>query len=149
MNSLSLRESGLIDVLDEQIRQAQAMLSTLDLERDALRSGDAAGLNEAGAGKAKLVETLETLEQERRQLSAALQIELSSVDDQDAAFKWRELLELISECRRRNQQNGSLVKARREQVVNVLKALQGTELELYGARGLEHMAHGARQFGSA
>jgi len=149
MNSLSLRESGLIDVLDEQIRQAQAMLDTLDLERDALRTGDAQGLNEVGADKAKLVETLETLERERRDLSAALRIELSSVDDTDAALKWQELLELISECRRRNQQNGGLVKARREQVVNVLRALQGTELELYDAHGIELAPRGARRFGSA
>jgi flagellar biosynthesis/type III secretory pathway chaperone len=144
-----LRQSGLIAVLDEQIRNAQAMLSALDHEQDALREGDAEGLNAAGADKARLVETLESLEHERRDLASVLEIELASVDDTDAAVKWRELLQLIAECRRRNHQNGGLVKARREQVLSALKVLRGSDQELYDAHGLERAPSGARRLGSA
>lgn len=145
----TLRESGLIDVLDEQIRSAQAMLNALELELHALRENDAERLNAAGADKARLVETLEHLEHERRDLTRALSIELSTVDDVDAAEKWRELLDLIAECQRRNQQNGGLVKARREQVLSALKVLKGSDLELYDARGLERAPSSARPLGSA
>lgn len=144
-----LRESGLIALLDEQIRSAQAMLSALEHEQSALRDGDAEGLNAAGADKARLVETLESLEHERRDLTTALQIELSSVDDTDAADRWRELLQLIAECRRRNHRNGGLVKARREQVLSALKVLRGSDLGLYDARGIEQAPGTARRLGSA
>ena len=145
----ALRESGLIDVLDEQIRSAQAMLAALEHELRALREGDPERLNAAGADKARLVETLEHLEHERRDLTSALRIELSTVDDVDAADKWRELLELIAECQRRNQQNGGLVKARREQVLSALKVLKGSDLELYDARGMERAPSSARPLGRA
>lgn len=145
----TMRESGLMDVLDEQIRSAQAMLAALEHEQTALRDGDAERLNAAGADKARLVETLEHLEHERRDLIKALSIELSSVDDTGAAEKWHELLQLIAECRRRNQQNGGLVKARREQVLSALKVLQGSELELYDARGMERAPRSVRRLGSA
>lgn len=145
----NLRDSGLIDVLNEQIESAQAMLSALDHERSALCDGDADRLNAAGADKARLVDALDSLERERRDLAAALHVELSKVEDTDAAEKWRELLELIAECQRRNQQNGGLVKARREQVLRVLKVLQGSELELYDARGVERAPGSARRLGTA
>jgi len=149
MTAANRDNTTLIDVLDEQIREAEAMLQALALENQALLDNDTDRLNLAGADKARRVESLENLEQERRDLTAALQIELSSVDATDAGIKWRELLNLIDECRQRNQRNGSLVRARREQVLGTLKALRGTETEIYDARGLERPARSARRLGSA
>ena len=139
----------LLEVLDEQISEAHAMLDALALEEQALRDNDTENLNAASADKARLVETLEDLERERRDLTAALEIELSSVDGGDAATKWRELLTLIEECRRRNQSNGSLVRARREQVLGTLKVLRGAVTEVYDARGMERTPTSARRLGSA
>jgi flagellar biosynthesis/type III secretory pathway chaperone len=149
MRAAPPHDSGLVAVLDEQLHCARAMLETLAQEHEALRTGDPERLNAAGADKARLVETLEALERERRDLAAALEIKLASVDGSDAGSKWRQLLEIIEECKRRNQLNGGIVRARREQVLVALKLLRGTEVELYDASGAEHASRGARTLGSA
>jgi flagellar biosynthesis protein FlgN len=134
----------LIEVLNEQIRCAEAMLSTLGRENQALAEGDSEQLNAAGADKARLVETLETLESERRTLSDAIGASFAG----DGA--WQTLLELIAACKEQNQRNGALVKARSEQVRMALKVLHGTdEPECYDPTGMQSSARGARHLGSA
>ena len=149
MNSLAPNETGSVDLLDEQIRAAEDMLGTLDKESQALLESDPDALNAAGADKARLVETLESLERERRVLAEALRIKLSTNSGDDASVRWTGLLELIEECRERNQANSALVRARREQVLEALKILRGTELGLYDASGLKPTANGVRPLGSA
>ncbi len=140
---------NLVDVLDEQIRTAQAMLGTLDKENRALVESNSDALNSAGADKARLVETLEVLEHERRDLADTLSIELSAHNSDEAGVRWRKLLSLIEKCRERNQRNGAIVKARREQVLEALKLLRGSELELYNSSGLKPASSGIRPLGSA
>ena len=141
--------SNLVDVLDEQIRTAQAMLSTLELENKALIESNPDALNLAGADKARLVETLESLEHERKGLTDTFKIELSADAGDDAGERWRKLLSLIEECRERNQRNGAMVKARRDQVLEALKLLRGSELELYDSSGLKPASSLANPLGSA
>ena len=140
---------SLVNVLDEQIRTAQAMLGTLDRESEALMDSNPEALNSVGADKARLVEALELLEHERRDLTDTLRIDLKAQDGDDAGARWKTLLGLIEKCRERNQRNGAMVKARREQVLHALKMLRGSELELYDSRGLKPSSSGARPLGSA
>jgi len=142
-------QARLADVIDEQIRCAQAMLRALDLEDEALKAGDSERLNSAGADKARLVESLEDLEQERSGLAAALELRLATLEDSDTGGKWRELLAILEQCRQRNQRNGALVRARREQVLAALRLLGGTESELYDSKGFESVARNAQRLGSA
>lgn len=151
MNEMS---TTLVAILNEQIACAQQMLATLARENQALVDGDADLLNAAGAEKARLVETLDSLEHERRALSDAIGLTFAaasdkSADDSSRPAEWRELLDLIAECKQRNQRNGSLVKARSEQVRIALRALRGTEAALYDPSGLEHAARSARALGTA
>src|SRR5512143_3901112 len=132
---------GLIAVLQEQIVCAEAMLDTLGRENRALTSGDAEELNAAGADKARLVETLESLERQRRSLTAAVAAA--------APPEWRRLLDLIGECKTQNERNGALVKARSEQVRGALRVLRGKEPDLYGRSGLAPVAADGRALGSA
>lgn len=132
---------GLIAVLQEQIHCAEAMLDTLGREHRALASGDAEELNAAGAAKAHLVETLESLERQRRSLTAAVAA--------SAPPEWRRLLDLIGECKQQNDRNGALVKARSEQVRSALRTLRGTEPDLYGRSGLSPASADGRSLGSA
>ncbi len=118
-------------VLTEQIRCAEAMLNALERENKALLDGNADGLNLVGAEKVKLMESLESLERERR-----LMAQVTEPPGQSEQAYWKRLLELMEECRRRNERNGALVNLRREQVDQALKVLRGTELELYDASGL-------------
>jgi flagella synthesis protein FlgN len=136
--------SELTAVMNEQIRCAEAMLRTLGQEHEALVAGDTARLASAGADKARLVETLETLEVERRSLAAAG----GSAVEQGSA-QWRTLLGLVAACKDQNQRNGALLKARSEQVQIALQALRGSEPGFYDPSGLKASAHSARPLGTA
>lgn len=140
---------SLIAVLNEQIRCAEAMLSTLGRENQALLANDSESLNAAGADKARLVETLETLESERRTLTEAIEATLMPAETAETPA-WRELLKLVAACKAQNQRNGALVKARAEHVRQALKVLRGSQdPECYNPTGLTSAARGARHLGSA
>lgn len=140
MDSLSL-------ILTEQIRCAEEMLGTLSRENAALVAGDAEKLNAASAEKARLVEALETLENERRHLAAA--IETRFKEEAGDGRQWHTLLELVAACKRANQQNGALVRARGEQVRAVLAMVRGAESSLYDDRGAAAASRSARTLGTA
>jgi flagellar biosynthesis/type III secretory pathway chaperone len=139
---------ALIAVLQEQIHCAEAMLETLGRENRALASGDAEQLNAAGADKARLVETLEALERQRRSLADTVATGVATATAAQPA-EWRRLLDLISECKRENERNGVLVKARSEQVRSALRTLRGSEPDLYGRSGLTPATADARSLGTA
>jgi flagellar biosynthesis/type III secretory pathway chaperone len=131
--------TALTRLLNEQIRYAEAMLQTLEREKDALVAGDTGLLTAAGADKARLVESLEALETERRNLG----------DAERGSPEWQTLLGLISACKDQNQRNGALVKARSEQVQIALQALRGPEPGFYDPSGLKPSARSARPLGTA
>ncbi len=135
----------LVDVLNEQIRCAEAMLRTLGRENEALVAGDVEALYSAGADKARLVESLEALEIERRNLGAGVGGETQG----RGSPEWQSLLELVSACKDWNQRNGALVKARSEQVQIALHALRGSEAGFYDPSGLKASGRSARPLGTA
>src|SRR5690606_32805519 len=125
------------------------MLSTLGRENQALLAGDSESLNATGADKARLVETLESLESERRTLTEAIETTLLETESTEAPA-WRKLLDLIAACKEQNQRNGALVKARAEHIRQALKVLRGADdPECYDPTGLTSAARGARHLGSA
>jgi flagellar biosynthesis/type III secretory pathway chaperone len=128
-------------VLGEQIRCAEAMLETLARENEALVDGNHDALRAATDAKATLVDTLERLESERQALAEP--------NDATGAAEWQRLRELISGCKAQNDRNGTLLKARAENVRIALKALRGTEPELYGASGRTPTRTDARPLGTA
>ena len=131
------------DVLNEQIRCAEAMLHALSREHQALVAGDTDLLTSVGNDKARLVENLEALEIERRRIAPA--------DDAQnrGSPQWQALLALISTCKDQNQRNGALVKARSEQVQIALQALRGSEPGFYDPSGYKPSARSARPLGTA
>jgi flagellar biosynthesis protein FlgN len=128
-------------VLTEQIRAAEAMLETLGRESRALSDGDHEALDAATDAKARLVDVLEKLESERR--------ELVHGDDAGDAPDWQRLRELVARCKDENQRNGTLLKARAETVRVALKTLRGSEPDLYGATGRTPTRADARKLGTA
>jgi flagella synthesis protein FlgN len=128
-------------VIDEQLRCAEAMLETLTRENQALADGNHDALGVATEAKAKLVDALEKLERERRELAPA--------DGAPGTAAWQRLRDVIAECKDRNQRNGVLLKARAESVRIALKTLRGSEPELYGATGRTPSRADARTLGTA
>jgi flagella synthesis protein FlgN len=125
-------------VLGEQIRCAEAMLETLTREGQALADGDHDSLALATDAKTALVASLERLESERRELGGGAE----STD-------WQRLRELIARCKEQNQRNGTLLKARAENVRIALKALRGGDPELYGSTGRAPARTDLRPLGTA
>ena len=127
-------------VVGEQVRCAEAMLETLARESAALADGNHDALELATEAKTKLVDTLEKLESQRRQLAP---------QDDAGSDEWQRLREIIARCKEQNQRNGTLLKARAENVRVALKALRGSEPELYGATGRTPSQTDARPLGTA
>jgi flagella synthesis protein FlgN len=136
-----MNSQRLTAVLDEQIRCAEAMLETLDRESKALACGDHDELGAATDSKARLVEALEKLESERRNLTEEATLGSSQ--------EWQRLRELVTECKNRNQRNGTLLQARAQSVRIALKTLRGSEPDLYGATGRASAHTDARKLGTA
>ena len=138
MNTDSQRLSAL---LGEQLRCAETMLETLNREKQALADGDASALKATTETKAQLVDALEKLESERSALAER--------DGTAGAPESPRLREVIALCKEQNQRNGLLLKARAENVRIALKALRGSEPELYGATGRTPSRADARTLGTA
>lgn len=128
-------------LLGEQIRCAEAMLATLTRENEALVEGNHESLALATDAKTKLVDALERLEAERR--------ELADPGNAAADQERQRLHELIARCKAQNERNGTLLKARAENVRIALKTLRGAEPELYGATGRTPARADARPLGTA
>jgi flagellar biosynthesis/type III secretory pathway chaperone len=128
-------------VLGEQVRCAEAMLATLARENEALVEGNHESLALATDAKTKLVDSLERLEAERR--------ELADPGDATARQERQRLHDLIARCKAQNERNGTLLKARAENVRIALKTLRGGEPELYGATGRTPARADARPLGTA
>lgn len=128
-------------VLGEQIRCAESMLATLTRENEALVEGNHESLALATDAKTKLVDALERLDTERR--------ELAEPGDATADADRHRLRELIARCKEQNERNGMLLKARAENVRIALKTLRGGEPELYGATGRAPARTDARPLGTA
>ena len=132
-------------VIREQVGSAESMLEILDQEYQALLDGDTESLNRASAEKARVIEDLETLERARQDLVEPGQ---SDPADPDTS-SWSEVLELIKLCRERNQRNGALAKARREQVMAALNLLRGSDDGVYDQTGAVARGVGARVLSEA
>lgn len=128
-------------VVGEQLRCAEAMLDALTRENQALADGDSGALGAATEAKAKLVDALEKLESERR--------ELAPQNDAPGVPEWHRLREVIAQCKEQNQRNGLLLKARAENVRIALKTLRGSEPDVYSASGRTPSRADARTLGTA
>ena len=124
-------QTDLQRVIREQVGSAESMLEILDQEYQALLDGDTENLNKASAEKARVIEDLESLERARQDLAAPGQPDGAGAN----ASIWSEVLELIKQCRERNQRNSALANARREQVLIALNALRGSDKNVYDESG--------------
>lgn len=93
--------------------------SLLDAERQALDRLDTLALDAATAAKAQVLQRLESLEAERRQLDGL-------AAPRPASTAWRNLRRQLDACRRINAVNGSIVEHRLQGVRRALGILRGS-----------------------
>ena len=117
---------------EEQARQAEELRVTAEQEAQRV-------VREAEREAARRRE--ERLEAERR--------ELTQDTDPSSSDAWQRLRELVTECKQRNQRNGTLLKARAETVRIALKTLCGSDPDLYSPTGRAPARADARKLGTA
>ncbi|HJP97239.1 MAG TPA: flagellar protein FlgN [Rhodanobacteraceae bacterium] len=93
--------------------------SVLDAERQALDCADSIALDAATATKAQLLQRLESLDAERRQL-----VDIAPPHEPSAA--WRNIRRQLDDCRRVNAINGSIVEHQLHGVRRALGILRGS-----------------------
>lgn len=117
-------------VTDMQVATTE-LRAVLDAEREALGRCDSIALDAATSAKARLLQRLESLDGERRQLGDLAHAQASSAI-------WQQICRQLDACRRLNETNGSIVAQQLAYVRRALGVLRGAgegPPDLYGPGG--------------
>jgi flagella synthesis protein FlgN len=130
-----------------EMRQALDQLAlALEAERIALDAGDTEALGQAGTRKQTLMQQLEQLDLERRQLANEQPQAEATADS-----TWSAIVESLRHCHRLNQRNGGIVSQRLQLVRQALAVLTGTDGDsgLYDRSGELHAGARSRPLAAA
>lgn len=122
------------ELIDQEIAALQAVLESLEAERQALESRDAPALTAASQLKLERIKSAQGKSAQRLQQApdaAAL------ADDAAALKRFEALVELARECKARNEQNGLMISVQRRYLEQTLAVLRNepAETPLYGPAG--------------
>lgn len=120
-------------VTDMQVATTE-LRAVLDAEREALDRHDSIALDAATSAKARLLQKLEALDVERRQLGDLAHARAPST-------AWQQICRQLEDCRRINETNGSIVAQQLSSVRRALGVLRGAgegPPDLYGPGGYTH-----------
>jgi len=130
MNSDARRR--LEDLLDREIELARVLAATLAAEKTALTGDSPAAVEENAAEKIRVLETIETLDQERRALCES---PTSPGIAATVVERWRKLMELVASCRTANEVNGHIIHVRRHQIGQLIDIVRGGPSITYDPQG--------------
>jgi flagellar biosynthesis/type III secretory pathway chaperone len=154
--SLRERRASLERIVEDGIIEAGALEHALLDERRALESRDATALGQAADEKRLRVARLEALEAARKAAAK------SCVADQEQAGpatghdrseamtggRWQNFLAIVGRCNTLNMTNGAIIRLRRQQISDALRAVSGTAEETYGPSGAEPSSRPRRALAS-
>jgi flagellar biosynthesis/type III secretory pathway chaperone len=131
------------DLLDRELELARRLTTVLAAERAALVGTAPDAVTAAAGEKCAILNLLEKLEAERRELCADTQQALpplrSATPAQSVphtvAERWRSLMDLMSGCRTANEINGQIIHVRQSQTRQLIDILRGGPAVTYGPRG--------------
>jgi flagella synthesis protein FlgN len=112
-------DTALVAVMGELAREVDALHASLIDERMALDQADTEALEATGLAKGDLLDRIEKLDVERRQLSEAAGID--SLNDP----RWAPTVQRLRECKNLNEVNGRIVGQRMSHVRQALAVLSG------------------------
>jgi flagellar biosynthesis/type III secretory pathway chaperone len=119
------------EVLDREIDAARSLAATLAAERTALTGDSPLAVEQKSAEKIQILETIEKLEAERRDLWATPGLGLAAT----VAERWRALMELMAGCRTANDVNGHIIHVRQHQVQQLIDIVRGGPAITYDPQG--------------
>jgi flagellar biosynthesis/type III secretory pathway chaperone len=120
------------DVLDREIEVARNLAATLAAEQTALTGDSPAVVEQKAAEKLQLLNTIEKLEAERRELCTAPNGPGLAAA---VAERWRALMELVAGCRTANEVNGHIIHVRQNQVRQLIDIVRGGPAITYSPQG--------------
>jgi len=112
-------DAALVAVMGDLARDIDALHACLIEERLALDATDPQALDAATRAKGELLDRIESLDVERRQLSEAASL------DSLADARWVVVFERLRECRQLNETNGRIVGQRIGHVRQALALISG------------------------
>lgn len=135
-------------LFDGQRQAAERLLDLLETERESLRRAESEQLEQLAISKSKLIEELQTLEAQQRQLLAQLAFPNDAASALDRALDWCDVdgslrkhhvdtMQRVIECKRDNQRNGVLVRHRLGYLRRALEILRNAHADalVYGPDG--------------
>ena len=152
-----LSDRDLARLLDEQIDAMQAVLTSLEAERQALSARDGEALLKAVNGKASSIASADTIEGQRQVMMDRLGMsERPGRGDRDFSAdtgisqRWQQVLALTQRCRALNEANGQLIRGQRRRVEGTLRVLRGETAAAaeYGPAGERRAPGLVRSLGS-
>jgi flagellar biosynthesis/type III secretory pathway chaperone len=133
---------SLEDILDRETELARRLAGVLAAERTALTGRSSNEVLARGNEKRAVLESLEALEAQRRDLCAALGVALppgsgseNGTPNEAVALRWRNLMMLTAECRTANEVNGKIIHVRQGQIRQLLDIVRGGSPVTYGPKG--------------
>jgi flagellar biosynthesis/type III secretory pathway chaperone len=135
-------------LLTDESTALTQLAGLLDREHESLASGDIDAIEAAGAARQNCVGELLRIEDERRSLCRLMNYSADVVGiDQMMSWcdpshelrkRWSTTLELATQCRSRNQRNGTLVAAKLKRVEGLLSVVTGRQTTtVYSAKGAQ------------
>jgi len=122
------------ELLGREITAAQSLAELLAAERAALTGDSSEVVKEKAAEKILLLNRIEEMEAERRNLWGASGAD-GAAFGQIVAERWRALMALLAGCRKANDVNGHIIRIRQNQIRQLFDVVRGGAPTTYGPQG--------------
>ncbi len=124
-------------LLDQEISALETVMQALDAEYAALEARDAEALVAASQLKLKCIETASLVSAERARLLPAAGDTTATAG---TGARWQQLATLASDCKKKNERNGMLIRLQQKYVEEALAVVRNSDPDqkLYGAKGESH-----------
>jgi flagellar biosynthesis protein FlgN len=159
---LTLVADHMRDLLGQEAVLLSQLEALLEKESDALRGDDLAAMERVGAERHRCVETLMSIDSERRIACRMMGLgedgqqfeSLLDRCDGTGALKsrWHAGLEIAARCKDRNERNGAVVAAKLRRVEALLMTVRGGQDQVapvYGAGGMRNVTARGFELGCA
>lgn len=150
-----------VEIIGNCVYHALGLTKTLEEEQRALASQDIDALDAAVCAKAKCVEELRVVEQERKNLCIEsgfpdepeqMQKVIAWCDDYAVVENcWQHLLDVVAQCDSLNMTNGAIIRGRKQHVDSSISIIRGgkSNTGIYNRSGQEPQRHNLRSIAEA
>lgn len=148
------------DLLTLDQHDLEALESTLDQEKAALKVRDAAKLDQLSKHKSELISQIETRAKHKAKLLASsglgikpgqVELALEKLGDADLLTRWKNSIEKLAQCKDKNLVNGTIISHSLQRTAKIMGIIRGQNSapKLYGQKGKAQAMSGSHVLGKA